>query len=149
MRNGYMVDVLTSVDIQEIIKIGGKVIESYEGVFYRRNFKITPLRKVIEKLFNLRQKYKGESNDLMQSVCIIMTNILYGVQIGKDFNESCICVSEHWMEIENDDNALVYWRLPNEKYVLKLKRDNGLEGDNRVQNTLPSCLGAFILFDSK
>ena len=39
MRNGYIVDVLTSVDIQEIDKIGGKVIEIYEGVFHRENFK--------------------------------------------------------------------------------------------------------------
>ena len=38
MRNGYIIDTLTSVDIQEIIKIGGKVIEIYEGVIYRENF---------------------------------------------------------------------------------------------------------------
>ena len=34
MRNGYIVDVLASVDIQEIVKIGGNVIEIYEGVIY-------------------------------------------------------------------------------------------------------------------
>ena len=34
MRNGYIIDYLTSVDIQEIVKIGGKVIENYEGVVY-------------------------------------------------------------------------------------------------------------------
>ena len=60
MRNGYIVDTLTSVDIQEIVKIGGVVIKIYEGVIYRENFKISPFRKVIEKLFNLRQKYKDE-----------------------------------------------------------------------------------------
>ena len=27
MRNGYIIDTLTSVDIQEIVKIGGKVIQ--------------------------------------------------------------------------------------------------------------------------
>ena len=32
MRNGYIIDTLTSVDIQELVKIGGKVIEIYEGV---------------------------------------------------------------------------------------------------------------------
>ena len=32
MRNGYIIDTLTSVDIQEIVKIGGKLIEIYEGV---------------------------------------------------------------------------------------------------------------------
>ena len=35
MRNGYIIDTLTSVDIQEIVKIGGKVIDIYEGVIYR------------------------------------------------------------------------------------------------------------------
>ena len=39
MRNGYIVDILTSVDIQEIIKTGGKLIKIYEGVIYKENFK--------------------------------------------------------------------------------------------------------------
>ena len=34
MRNGYITQVLTSVDIQEIVKIGGIVIEIFEGVIY-------------------------------------------------------------------------------------------------------------------
>ena len=45
MRNGYIIDTLTSVDICEIVKIGGKVIEFYEGVIYRENFKISHFRK--------------------------------------------------------------------------------------------------------
>ena len=56
MRNGYIIDHLTSVDIQEIVKIGGKVIEIYEGVFYRENFKGGPFRNVIDKLFASRQR---------------------------------------------------------------------------------------------
>ena len=51
MRNGYIIDTLTSVDIQEIVKIGGKVIKIYEGVIYRENFKVSPFRNVIDKLF--------------------------------------------------------------------------------------------------
>ena len=54
MRNGYIEDTLTSVDIQEIVKIGGKTIEIYEGVIYRENFKVSPFEKVIDKLFQLR-----------------------------------------------------------------------------------------------
>ena len=34
MRNGYIIETLTSVDICEIVKIGGKVFEIYEGVIY-------------------------------------------------------------------------------------------------------------------
>ena len=33
MSNGYILYTLISVDIQEIVKIGGKVTEIYEGVF--------------------------------------------------------------------------------------------------------------------
>ena len=54
MRNGYIIDTLTSVDIQEIVKTSGKVFEIYEGFIYRENFKISPFRKVIEKIFALR-----------------------------------------------------------------------------------------------
>ena len=45
MRNGYITQVLTSVDIQEIVKIGGKVIEIYEGVMYREIYKVSPFKK--------------------------------------------------------------------------------------------------------
>ena len=55
MRNGFIVDVLTSLGIQEIKKIGGKVIENYESVIYWEDFKISPFRKIIEKMFVLRQ----------------------------------------------------------------------------------------------
>ena len=68
MRNSFIVDTLTSVDIQGIVKNGGKVNEIHEGVIYWEDFKISPLRKSIEKMFALRQKYKDEGNDLMQTL---------------------------------------------------------------------------------
>ena len=34
-RNGYIVDVLTSVDIQKGTNLGCEVIKIYEGVFYK------------------------------------------------------------------------------------------------------------------
>ena len=94
MRNGYIIDTLTSVDICEIVKIGGKVIEMYEGVIYRENFKISPFRKVMEKLFALRQKYTDEKDDLKQGLVKLIMVSLYGVQIRKDINESYSCKSE-------------------------------------------------------
>ena len=39
MRNGYNIEYLTSVDIEEIFKIGARVIKTYEGDFYRENSK--------------------------------------------------------------------------------------------------------------
>ena len=58
MRNGYIIDTLTSVDICEIVKMGGEVFEIYESVIFRENFKLSPFRKVIEKLFALRKNIK-------------------------------------------------------------------------------------------
>ena len=49
MRNRYIIDTLTSVDIQEVLKIGRKVVEIYEGVIYRKNSKISTCRINIEK----------------------------------------------------------------------------------------------------
>ena len=46
MQNGYIIDTLTSVDIQEIVKVGERVIQIYEGVIYRENFKKS-YRKII------------------------------------------------------------------------------------------------------
>ena len=46
MRNGYIIDYLTSVDIQEIVEIGCRIIQIYEGVIYREKFKVSPFRKV-------------------------------------------------------------------------------------------------------
>ena len=149
MRNGYIIDTLTSVDICEIVKIGGKVIEIYEGVFYRESFKVSPFRKVIEKLFALRQKYKDEKNDLMQGLVKLIMNSLYGVQIRKDINESYSCKSETWMKTEFDENVLDYWRLPNGNYIVKMKNDDGLDDDCDIKNTLPTVLGAFILVNSR
>ena len=149
MRNGYIVDTLTSVDIQEIVKIGGKVAEIYEVVIYRENFKASPFRKVIEKLFALRQKYKDEKNDLMQGLVKLIMNSLYGVQIRKDINESYYCKSENWMKTEFDENVLDYWRLPNGNYIVKMKKDDGLNDDCDIKKILPAVLEAFILSISK
>ena len=149
MRNGYIIDTLISVDIQEIVKIGGKMIEIYEGVIYRENFKISPFRKIIDKVIALRRKYEAEHNDLMQSLVKLIMNSLDCVQIRRASDESYKCKSEHWMETEHDDNVLDYWKLPNGNYIVKLKKDDGLDFDNDVKNTLPSHIGAFILSNSK
>ena len=103
MRNGYIIDNLTSADIQEIVKIGGKVIETNEGGIHRENFKVTPFKNVIDKLFELRQRYKDENIDVMQLLFLLIMNPLDGEQIRKDIEESYQCLSENWMLTEYDE----------------------------------------------
>ena len=149
MRNGYIIETLTSVDLCEILKTGGKVIENYKGVIYREHFKISPFRTGIGRLFALRQKYKDGGNDLMQFLVKLIMNSLYGVQIQKDIDQFYKCISEHWMKTEYDDNVLDYWKLPDGNFIVKMKNDVGLYDDNNLKNTLPSHLGAFVLSNSK
>ena len=149
MRNGYIVDTLTSVDIQEIVKIGGKVIEIYEGAIYRENFKISPFRKVIDILFKLRQKYKDENNEVMQLLVQLLMNSLYGENIRKDIEEKFACKSEMWMETEYDERVKDYWRISNINYIVKMIDDMGLEDEIKKINTMPLHLGAFVLSNSK
>ena len=46
MRIGYIFDDLRSVQIQEFVKIGGKVIRNFEGVTFRENLKVSLLKNV-------------------------------------------------------------------------------------------------------
>ena len=58
MRDGYFIDTLTSVVIQKSGKTGGKMIEIYEVVIYRENFKLSPSKNVLENLFDLGQIFR-------------------------------------------------------------------------------------------
>ena len=72
-----------------------------------------------------------------------------GAQIGKFINELEFCKPEHWMKSEYDESVLNYWRLPNENYIVKIEKDDGLDDGCDIKNTLPAHLGAFILSNSK
>ena len=148
MRNGYIIDYLTSVDIQEVVKIGGKIFQIYEGVIYRENFKVSPFRNVIDKLFALRQKYKDEANDVMQLLVKLLMNSLYGENIRKDNEEKFACESEAWMLSEYDERVKDNWKISGINYIVKMIDDAGLE-DEVKKNTMPLHLGAFVLSNSK
>ena len=144
-----IVDVLNSVDIQENVKIGAKVIEIYEGVVYRENFEVSPLEKVIDELFELRQKNKYEKNDVMNLLVKLIMNILYGEQIRKEIEESYQCKSELWMMTEYDERDLDYQKINYGNFIVKLKDDEGLQDEVKKVNTMPLHLGAFVLSNSK
>ncbi len=74
---------------------------------------------------------------------------LYWVQVRRHNIEFYNCKSEHWLQTEYDGKVLCYWRLPNGIYIVKVKKDDGLDCDNDVKNMFPIQLGAFILSNTK
>ena len=103
MTKGYTVDVLTSTDFQEFFKFWGEVIKVLEGLINRKQFRISPFRKVKEKLFASRQKYKDEGNGFLQDFVELIMNGFYGVQIRKGNNEFFKWKSKNWEETEYVD----------------------------------------------
>ena len=149
MRNGYIIDYLTSADIQENVKIGGEVIEIYESVICCENFRVSPFRNVIDKLFALRQRYKDEGNNVMQFLMQLLMNSLYGENIRKDIEEKFASKSEMWMQTEYDERVEDYWKLSGNNYIVKMIDDAGLEDEVKKLNTMRLHLGAFVLSNSK
>ena len=149
MKNGYMTQVLTSVDIHEIVKVGGKVIQIYEIVINRENYNVSPFKKVIDKFFELRQKYRKANNEVMQLLVKIIMNSLYGEFLRKDILESYQCKSEMWMMTEYDERVLDYQKINHGNFIVKMKDDEGLEDKVKNVITLPLKLAVFILSNSK
>ena len=87
------------------------MIRIYEGVTYRENFKKSLFRKLMGKLFALRQKHKDEKKCFIQRLVKVNMNSVHGVQIRKDTNETCYCKSETWMKTEYDENVLDYLEI--------------------------------------
>jgi len=53
------------------------------------------------------------------------------------------------MKTDYNEHVLDYWKLPDENYIVKMKKDDGLDDDCDNKNTLPAHLGAFIFSNSK
>ena len=107
------------------------------------------MRKNIDKLFALKQKYKNENNDVMQLLVIFLMNSLYGENIRKDIEEKFACKSEAWMMSEYDERAKDHWKISGIKYIVKMIDDAGLEDEVKKLKTMPLHLGAFVLSNSK
>ena len=81
----------------------------------------------------------------MQGLVKVNMSSLYGVQIRRDINESYYRKSGNWMKTDFDENVLDYWKLPNGNYIVKMKKDDGLDDDCDIKNTLPASFMSFHL----
>ena len=104
---------------------------------------------MIDKLLELRQKFREEYNDFKQLLVKLIMESLYGEQICKDIEESYEYKSEAWIMVEYDERVLDYQKINHGNYVVKLKDGSGLEDEVKKVNTMPLHLGAFILSNSK
>ena len=86
MRNGIIIDTLTSIDIVEIIKYGGVILEVCEG-FFCRNLEYNPYTEFVTDMFEKRDFFKSQGNDSLQNLAKKIGFSVYGGNIRKDINE--------------------------------------------------------------
>ncbi|ESO88677.1 hypothetical protein LOTGIDRAFT_165463 [Lottia gigantea] len=122
-RNGFCHDVLTSVDIQEIVKSGGKIIRILDCIVYEGNFKTPPYRDYILILKELRNKYKKEG-DMVASNCMkLLGNSLYGKSIQKDINTSRHLWSEATFKANFDSHVKSYEKVNDSQYIVEMNEE--------------------------
>ena len=150
MRNGTVVDNLTSVDIVEIVKCGGVILEVYEG-FFCRNLEYILYTGFITAMFKKRDLFKTQRKDLLQNLAKKIGLSVHVDNIRKDINEEYDCVTENWMR-ENFDDRVKEWFPPkNSNLIVKLEDDEGVDDYDKAKslNTMQSQFGSFILSHSK
>ncbi|ESP02114.1 hypothetical protein LOTGIDRAFT_157262 [Lottia gigantea] len=125
-RNGFCHDVLTSVDIQEIVKSGGKIIRKLDGIVYEENFKTPSYRDYILILKELRNKYKKEGD------MVANTDSLYISSSNWDkLNEAGLVSENEYSKGKNDygDGGIIFglYLAPKVKYNIILTSDGVLK----------------------
>ena len=150
MRNGIIIDTLTSVDIVEIVKYGGIILEVFEG-FFCHNLEYNTYTEFVTDMFEKRDLFKSQGKDLLQNLAKKIGLSVYGGNIRKDINEQYKCVTEKWMRENFDDRVKEWFPLKNNNFIVKLEDDGGVDDFDKAKsiNTMPSHFGSYILSHSK
>ena len=93
MRIGIIIDVLTNVDIVEIVQCGGISLEIFQDFFYQTLENI-PNTEFVINMFEKRDLFKSQGNDLLQNLAQKNILLVYAGNIKKDINEEYKCVTK-------------------------------------------------------
>ncbi|ESP03287.1 hypothetical protein LOTGIDRAFT_171633 [Lottia gigantea] len=138
-------EVLTSVDIQEIVKAGGRIIRMLDGIVYEE------YRDYILILIDLRNKYKREGNIVGSNCMKLLGNSLYGKSIQKDITTSRHLWSEATLKANFDSHVKSYPKVNETQYIVEINEEEKEFDCTPPKSTrlTPSQLGSFVLSHSK
>ena len=145
MRNGITSDISTSVDIVEIVKCGGVILEVYE-CFFCHNLEYNPYTDFGTGMFEKRDLFKSQGNDLLQDLAEKIALSVYLGNIRKDINEKYKSVIEIWMRENFDDRAKEWFRFKNGSLLVKLEDDEGVDDYDKAKSikTMPFHFGSLF-----
>ena len=150
MRNGVLIDTLKSVDILEIVKCGGVILEVFEE-FFCHNLEFHPYTEFVTDMFEKRDLLKSQGKYLLQNLAKKIGLSVYSGNIRKDKNEKNKSVTENWMRENFDDRVKEWFPLEKGNLLVKLEDHEGVDDYDKAKsvNTMPSHFGSCILSHSK
>ena len=129
-RNGDIIHHLTSVDIEGIVRSGGYIEAFHEG-FKSDNLEYNPFERFIIVMTEKMNKFKKEIKSFLQTFTKKCSNSVYGGCIRKNIEESYKSVTQSWVKIEYDDSVKKWFPLKNGNIMVKIKRRDGVDDEEK------------------
>ena len=141
---------MTSVDIEEIVRVGGVITVTFEG-FICDNLDYNPFENIVLNMTAKRNKYKKEKKNILQTEAKQVPNAVYGFTIRSDFEDVYKCVFSHWMKTGYDDRVIEWFPLKNSNIMVKIADHECVDDIGSIKKiySQPCHLGASILSHSK
>ncbi|PAA48597.1 hypothetical protein BOX15_Mlig030240g1 [Macrostomum lignano] len=122
-RNGKVIDTLCSVDIQEIVRMGGKILKIYSGIVYEKNYDFSPFQNYITNLFEMRKVFKKENNEAGSELVKTLLNSLYGKTVQRDITFTTHLWNLQTLKTEYDDTIKSYEKICDDLYYVEKNKD--------------------------
>ena len=150
LRNGVIIDTLTSVDTAGIVKYGGIVLEVFEG-FFCHNLEYNNYTEFATDMFEKRDFFKSQVKNSLQILAKKIGLSVFSGKIRKNINEEYKSVTENWMRENFDFRVKEWFPLKNTNLKIKLEDDEGVDDYDKAKstNTMPSHFGRYILSHSE
>ena len=101
MRNGIIIDTLTFIDIVEIAKCGGFILE----VFFCHKLEYRTYTEFVTDMFQKRNLFKSHGKDLLQNLAKKIGLSVYGCNSIKNIIKEYKSVTETRMKENFDDRV--------------------------------------------
>ena len=149
-RNGDIIQHLTSVDFEEVVRSGGYFVKIFEG-FKCDNLDFNPFERFFMDMTDKGNRFKEENKTFLQTTTIKVSNSVYGGCIRRDIEEYYKCATQSWMKDEYDDSVIKWFPLKNGSIMVKIKDKEGVDDESlsKTINSQPYHLGSFIISHSK